>query len=230
MCIINQIINELTDDSKKLSNTLLKIKVLATRINNASLLNWVNNELEGYALDNLPKYRIIEDQQIFGNLSNGYYILNQQVIPTQHLSKKHKVQMTTSKMSEGITHIEGLSSFNDKTKSLISTLPAEALPLLSKGYEDEWAVIGAYIKMDSSVFTNLLTIVKSKLLELMLALEEDLSADEILSLFTTDAIKEKANNVINNYIYNNSNVFTTNANSTQKIKLTDALASNGIQN
>ena len=58
MTIIEQIIEELSDSSKSLTNPLLKARVIASRIGNHGLEKWVNDELAGYGADNLPNYRI----------------------------------------------------------------------------------------------------------------------------------------------------------------------------
>jgi hypothetical protein len=48
MELISKIINELIDSEKSLSNPLLKTAVLAHKIKNEQLAEWVNSELEGY--------------------------------------------------------------------------------------------------------------------------------------------------------------------------------------
>ncbi|MFN9898037.1 MAG: hypothetical protein ACK55Z_04405, partial [bacterium] len=56
--MLTEIIDTLSDDTKSLTTPLLKVKVLATRIGNESLLKWVNNELDGYKTsDSVPEYR-----------------------------------------------------------------------------------------------------------------------------------------------------------------------------
>ncbi|MBF4465869.1 hypothetical protein IRZ99_11440 [Flavobacterium sp. LC2016-12] len=61
MKLVNDIINELIDTEKSVSSPLLKTKVLASRLQNATLLNWVTKELKGYdCLSELPDYRKFE--------------------------------------------------------------------------------------------------------------------------------------------------------------------------
>ena len=50
MELISQIINDLIDEEKSLNSALLKTKVLASRIQNQNLLDWINNELSGLSL------------------------------------------------------------------------------------------------------------------------------------------------------------------------------------
>lgn len=64
---INTIIKELTDPEIKLKDTLLKVQVLAFKIKNSRLKNWVNNELNGFIDKEVPLYRRIPSA-VFGNL------------------------------------------------------------------------------------------------------------------------------------------------------------------
>lgn len=71
MKLISDIINDLVDDQLSFSVALYKTKILATRVGNHNLLNWVNNELKGYPnKDSLPAYRITQGS-IIGDFING---------------------------------------------------------------------------------------------------------------------------------------------------------------
>ena len=48
MKLINYIINDLMDLNQPLEAGLLKTKVLATRIGNKELMNWINGEINGF--------------------------------------------------------------------------------------------------------------------------------------------------------------------------------------
>ena len=64
---INTIIKELVDPETKLKDTLLKVQVLAFKIKNTKLKEWVNNELNGFIGKEVPSYRKILSA-VFGNL------------------------------------------------------------------------------------------------------------------------------------------------------------------
>lgn len=48
MKLINEIIDTLSSDTGKLSDALIKTKVLLHKIGHKELVPWVNNELNGY--------------------------------------------------------------------------------------------------------------------------------------------------------------------------------------
>lgn len=49
MKLLDTIISELVNVEISLSSPLLKTKILASRLQNKELLEWVNNELKGYS-------------------------------------------------------------------------------------------------------------------------------------------------------------------------------------
>ena len=58
------------DGSVPLSDLLRKTKILAARLNNARLADWVENELNGYAAsDDLPPYRRVGPNRVIGDFS-----------------------------------------------------------------------------------------------------------------------------------------------------------------
>lgn len=60
MTLLRDIQNSAIDSDGKLSDLLRKCKVLAARLQNEELSQWVDAELNGYpSQENLPAYRII---------------------------------------------------------------------------------------------------------------------------------------------------------------------------
>ena len=64
---INSIMEELVNPEYKLSDTILKVKILANRLNSEKLKNWVEDEINGYIGKDVPEYRIL-NVGIYGNL------------------------------------------------------------------------------------------------------------------------------------------------------------------
>lgn len=57
--LINDIAQNLVEQNGSVESALLKTKVLAYKIKNDNLINWVNGELNGYNnIKELPEYRI----------------------------------------------------------------------------------------------------------------------------------------------------------------------------
>ncbi|WP_309729452.1 hypothetical protein [Chamaesiphon sp. OTE_75_metabat_556] len=72
--IINPIQADIVNPKADLHSILLKTKVLAYRLKNEDLKNWVRSELDGYdEKHDIPDYRVIRDSVIRGTFFNGVY-------------------------------------------------------------------------------------------------------------------------------------------------------------
>ena len=57
--IIDKIIQDLGDD-RPINGILLKVQIVASRLNNKEFENWINNEQNGYSdAKNIPSYRVL---------------------------------------------------------------------------------------------------------------------------------------------------------------------------
>ena len=70
MDIINQLIDGLADKSNNLTDIMIKTKVLSYKLKNQELIDWIDNELNGYDNNIVPRYRRIACQ-VIGTVSNG---------------------------------------------------------------------------------------------------------------------------------------------------------------
>ena len=90
MKLVDEIIDILSSDKGKLSDALIKTKVLLHQIGHKELVSWVNNELNGYSNSNsVPEYRIVP-AQVLVNASNLAYEITAHPIPLGHLDNKHR--------------------------------------------------------------------------------------------------------------------------------------------
>jgi hypothetical protein len=72
--IINSIQRDIIDPETNLHSIILKTKVLAYRLKNEDLKNWVKSEVDGYnEKHEIPDYRVIRDAVIRGTFFNGFY-------------------------------------------------------------------------------------------------------------------------------------------------------------
>lgn len=90
MKLLESIIKDLIITNVPLNDPLLKTKVLASRIENYQLLEWVNSELNGYIEDAiLPDYRV-EYGVLMGNYLNGGFQISNAQILIPNISKEFK--------------------------------------------------------------------------------------------------------------------------------------------
>ena len=220
MELISQIINDLIDENKSLNSALLKTKVLASRIQNQELLNWVNNELSGYNNGNLPDYRREIPNELKGNFINGNMKFTNTQIPTVGLDKNFEKKLRSNDFSESISSLESLVS-KEESSTLSGAIRAELASII----EDNWQSMGnpylqlisVYKSISKSSVIEIITNVRNKLLDFMLEL--DGKYGDLAEIKDLKMKKEEISSIVNNTIINgDGNVFNTGKNS----KITNA--------
>lgn len=214
MKLIAQIINDLIDSDKSLTSPILKTKVLASKLKNQELLFWVNNEFSGYSnTDSLPKYRIVA-AQLKGVYKNGYQVYNNAPLVASVLPSKLAEYMNKAKLNMSV---ESLESYLDADKSgvLEENLPAEICSMITKGYERMgnhfFEVISAYKEFPKTAIVQVLSEIRSKLLDLMLEIDDKYGNTDLDDLIIQ---KTKVNELIiqsmnNNIITGDANILNT---------------------
>ena len=85
----SQFIVDLANGIISIEDALFKLKVLLSNIQNNSILNWIDNEIEGYKSDNVPSYRCLKTVMIEGMVVVGNYQINKMIILMCTLCQGH---------------------------------------------------------------------------------------------------------------------------------------------
>lgn len=176
--MIKKIIDELSDNNQSLVNPLLKTKVIATRIGNKNLLNWVNNELKGYNdvdENKVPSYRIAKANS-HCNIQQGYHVERNTPIPISLLPEEFARKMFLEfPLLDGVHTLENyLSDKNNDT--LGKPLPVDFWAIVTKEVRRKGAklkITNISITTHVSSITQTLAEIRTKFLDLMLALEQE---------------------------------------------------------
>lgn len=202
MKLISDIINELMDSNQSLEGGLLKTKVLAARIGNIKLQDWVNGEISGFSdSSDLPEYRK-SSGEIIGDYINGNYKYSGQTIPLLHLSTQ---AIKSIKQINVVDSISAIERFITESKSNLRFLVnAETQLIIEESIRMNgnpyFQILGMHRITSPSLLTNILSTVRSKLLDFMLALETEFGTQtEIETLKTKNStITTIMNTTINN--------------------------------
>ena len=120
MTLLRDIQNSAIDSNSNLSDLLRKCKVLAARLQNDKLSNWVDAELNGYeSQEDLPAYRIISCHAL-GHLGGPFGAEMRNItIPASCLPEKMKSWAESVRLIQPISTLEELRlSKNHKTMIL----------------------------------------------------------------------------------------------------------------
>lgn len=212
MELIGDIINSLVDEKSSLKSALLKTKVLAKRINNAELSNWINNEINGYSnREELPKYRLNIPNQLIGTYINGNAKLTNQQLPTTGLPTFFEENLLQSNFLQSVTNLEEL--VQNEASELSSPLNAELISMIEQNMikmgNPYLQLVSARKAISKSILSEILTNVRSKLLDFMLEIENQFGTETQISNLKENT--DKVTNIMNNTIINNGhgNVINT---------------------
>ncbi|MGV3599323.1 MAG: hypothetical protein ACO1PI_15785 [Bacteroidota bacterium] len=207
MGIIKELIDELSQSKTSLTEILMRTKVLAHKLKNEEMKEWVNNELDGYPpLADLPEYRLITCR-IRGSISNGYRVQENFPIPILHLDDKIKNFLMKFSVKESVASLESFSSINNE-KLLTSQILPEVYSLLSQNFTDDYQVISARQEISITSISQILTSIRSKLLDFLMDIgdivddENSIKPDEIeqaKSMFSSAVIGDNATIIVGNH-------------------------------
>lgn len=223
MKLISDIINELIDSEKSITSPLLKTKVLATRLKNNDLLNWVNSEINGYDTSGeVPEYRECT-ANVSGMCVNGYTQINDQPLPTFGLAEDIGQEIRQMDFYQGVSTLESLQKEN-KSGILEVVFSAELTAVLERNIQKMgnpyFHIVRARKYTSVNMVTQVLTAIRSKLLDFMLKLDEEFgSLTEIADLQKKN---EKITTIMNQTIIStgDGNILSTGDNAKIKASIT----------
>lgn len=176
---INTILEDLVDSSIKLSDTLFKVQILASNLENQPLQDWVRLEISGYGSNEKPEYRKIATA-VYGNLIQdagfkGVFLKKNIALPVEEtLGKDIKVILNYLYLGQSIAEIEKMTETNESYRM---DLPHSVIEKISNSITN-WNVDSGWLKINKSSLEGLLSNVKSKLLDFLLELNKEFGDSE----------------------------------------------------
>ena len=208
---INNVIEDLTDPNIELTSTLLKVQVLAHKLKNDKLKEWVDSEINGYEDEkDVPYYRII-NAAVLGNIEQfrglgGYASRSKVQLSVAHTEKVYDINMQQIILKDSFSAYEHMLQKEDNYRI---NIPSIYYNNLSKIFANDWKVTSAWKVLSHHSIKGVLDSIKSNLLQFMLDI-----ADEIGEGDNVDIVKKE--NVINDLFTKNlgsGNTFNINTGS-----------------
>lgn len=202
MQLVDEIIDLLSSSKPNLENALFKAQVLAHRLGEDDLKQWVDSELKGYSdHSNLPPYRVL-NVTVMGNFSNGAYRYSKQPLPVMNLDKRLRERLEVTHLTQSIAVIEEWSR-NESNLSIV--IAPELYGTLSKGLGGGYSVERAWGEHSVGAMLQVIVEVRSRLLDLALQLSDRIPREPEI-----DQIKQVSKEVAVGEIFKNA-VFGDNA-------------------
>lgn len=176
--LLDDIIAILSDSKGSLTDALLKTKVLLHTIGKKELASWVTHELKGYPDDNVPDYRIVS-AEVHGNLMNFRMAMSDQLMPLGHLTDEQQAGLTRFPCLLSVESIEEAVKKHriKSTNALQRSLPPECNSLFTRAFTPGTHVIKTWCAINMLDVENILTEVRSRLLDFLLELRDAVGID-----------------------------------------------------
>lgn len=201
MHLINEIIDLLSSDSPNVENALFKAQVLAHRLGESAMKDWVVSELKGYdGREDLPSYRILP-VTVMANVSNGVVRYNEQPLPLRLADPRVRERLENRYLTESIAVIEQWSK-NDNDLAIV--IAPEFYVHLKKGIDRSFEIERAWGKTSVGSMLQVVVEVRTRLLDIALQV-----ADRIPQEPKPDSIKQVSQEVAVSEIFRNA-VFGSN--------------------
>lgn len=215
MEIVDKLIDELTDKNIPLTDILIKTKVLAQKLKNEELKTWIDSELNGYNDGTLPEYRIL-GCQIIGTISNGFQRANNYPIPLVGFDKKLRKGLKTVKLYQSISTLDQFVR-NEKGGKLYMNIPPEMYGYLSKDFDGGFVIEYAKREIDKTQVIQTLTAVRTKLLDFLLKLNDELGEGKDITTLTEGKTKQKVDSLFHSTVFGDNTTIIVGDNNTQTV-------------
>lgn len=175
--LLDEVIEILSDEKGTLNSAMLKTKVLLHSLGKKDLATWVTNELKGYPDENVPDYRIVS-AEVHGHVTSLAWQVADYVLPVMHLTKEQRDGLTTSHCTMSIASIEeSIKGYRTKGSKLIRSLPPESGALFQTVLTPGTNVMSAWCEINMMGIENILSEVRSRLLDFALELRDVVGID-----------------------------------------------------
>lgn len=197
MKLIDDIIDLLSSQNASLTDALLKTKILLHKIGHKELVEWVNNELNGYSHNiDLPEYRVLP-ANVLANIANLSYEALSHPIPLGHLNKEEREFFLNAHFFQSLAVLEKL--VEDQDSSLHIPIAMELNGLLGKSLANDYKIQRAWRAIGTADISQIFVQVRSRLLDFILELKDRLGDD-----ITEKEIKQRTESIDTQSLFNNA--------------------------
>lgn len=172
------VIELLSDEEHRLSDVLLKTKVLLSDLAAPELVSWINNELNGYAEEaELPPYRLIPTE-VRGDVVSVAWQYQNYLLPIGHLTEQQRRGLETAEIRYGLPVIQEMCERTSSgDRRMRAAIPAECYGLLGKVLSEGVHINSAWCEMSPALMMGIPGQVRSRLLDFLLALRSEVGAE-----------------------------------------------------
>lgn len=215
MTLLRDIQNSAINSDVRLSDLLRKCKVLAARLQNDELNDWIDAELNGYqSKDDLPPYRIV-GCTAKGHLGGPFGAEMRNItIPTSCLPEKVRDWAECVYLVQPISSLEELAK--GEGDSLLCEWPGDLIASVANKIYRSYSLYAAWMNVPKGAVVAILDTVRNRVLNFALEIEKEAPDAGEAPPNSKPIPEEKVSQVFNTYITGSvQNVATGSSNFTQ---------------
>lgn len=236
MHLLTEIIELLSSNSPSLEDALFKAQVLAHRLGEQEMKQWVGNELKGYPdRDSLPAYRVLP-VTLMADLSNGVARYSDQPLPMMGVERKLRDKLETRRISESIAVIV---EWAKRDTDLAIVIAPEYFGYIKKGIDRSFEIERAWGKHSVGAMLQIVTEVRSRLLELALQVSDRIPEEPKPETMKAVAQEVAVSEIFRNAVFGGNTTIVVGSGSIQGVtksivvndigSLMNALRTQGVQ-
>ena len=169
--LLQQIEEEAVDSKSDVASLLRKCQVLATRLRNDALKDWIRYELNGYPnTSDIPEYRIVPCQSV-GDFYGMGRMLKNAPIPPMCVPEEAREWLFSFHFTQGVGCLQDLLAHTDGV--LNAPWPGNMVALLAQKVYGDMGMVNAHMECPSGAVVKILETIRNRILDFVLALEED---------------------------------------------------------
>jgi hypothetical protein len=212
--LLQEIIDDLINIDKSLSSPLIKLNYFAKLIKNKDLIDYTQNELNGYNNNTelLPNYRKAKGTLLI-DIKAHIYLHKGKQLPISMFDEKYRDALENVYIRDGIAVIERLANEakeKSSTKELVIQLPIEMLSVIENvarkiyDFGVQFNVTAARITWNSAIVIEIPNAIRTKLLDFVMSIADNFGYDIEIETFNKKAdinnqtIINQMNTTINN--------------------------------
>ena len=193
----SQLLKDIVIGKEDIENVLLRLKIILSDLENTPINTWVKGELEGYTgIENLPPYRISKGKPTGTFIVNYSFQYTNDYVPLEHLISREQIDdLRTVHITDSIGTLSKLITGDGKS-NYGKAIPTSYCYAIST---EELQVANMKIEIPSNKINGIISIVRSKLVDVVMELEKEFeNLDDLDISSQVKESPEKADKIVYN--------------------------------
>ncbi|HBI7086479.1 TPA: hypothetical protein K8M77_002005 [Clostridium perfringens] len=198
----SKLIKDFINSQMDINTALQNLMAILYCLEDETLITWTKKELSGYNFDDsLPQYRLLSGI-VMANFIVGNMKYTKYQFPINHLDKNFQRSLLE------VPILSSISTLNETIKkdfNLVKPISPELYPMLQSNSNAN--IIKAYVDINIVNLTDIISKVKTKILETLLFLEKEFGNLDNLDIDISSKTSENIKNIVHHIqinLYDNS--------------------------